>query len=140
MAPSQPTLAEFVAEPKGLRQRRAAIESGMVAMTEWLPPSLTAVPLIVTPERGNFVECCFAYAANTARNHARALGLAEADQLTNAEFFPWYDEAVSRSPELLDLMAHKARCREAGFDLPVERARELAVRYMRGLEQQLGCG
>ena len=139
LAPPQPTLAEFVAGPKGLRQRRAAIENGSVAMTEWLLPSLVAVPLTVTQTRATFVECCFAYAANTARNHARALGLAEADQLNNTEFFPWYNDAVFRSPELLDLMAHKARCRDTGFDLPVEQARELAICYMRMLEQQLPC-
>jgi hypothetical protein len=139
MAPSQPTLAEFIVGRKGLRQRRAAIENGSVEMTEWLLPSLTAMPLIITPDQTNFVECCFAYAANTARNHARALGLAQADQLNNAEFFPWYNDTLLRSPELLHLMAYKAHSRDTGFELPVERARELAVGYMRTLEQQLVC-
>lgn len=137
MAPSQPTLAEFVAGPKGLRWRCAAIEKGAVEMTEWLLPSLAVVPFIVTPEEVNFVECCFAYAANVARNHARALGAPEADHLENAEFFAWYDRTVLRSAELLDLMAHKARCRDAGFDLPVEQARELALDYLRKVERQL---
>ena len=139
MAPSQQTLVDFIAGPKGLRHRCAAIESGSVDMTEWLLPSLTAVPLLVTPEQGNFVECCFAYAANTARNHARAVGAAEADQLGNEEFFRWYDKAVFRSPELLALMAQKAQSRVAGFELPVGRASELAIAYMRTLERALAA-
>ena len=139
MAPSQPTLAEFVAGPKGLRWRCAAIEKGAVEMTEWLLPSLVTVPLSVTPAQVNFVECCFAYAANAARNHARALGAAEADRFGNAEFFAWYDRTVLRSPELLELMAQKAHCRDAGFDLPVERARELASGYLRKVERELAC-
>ena len=139
MAPSQPTLTDFIAGPKGLRQRLSATESGSVAMTELLLPSLAAVPILVTPEQGNFVECCFAYAANTARNHARAVGAAEADQLGNSEFFRWYDKALFRSPDLLDLMAHKAHSRVAGFGLPVERARELAITYMRTLERALAA-
>lgn len=137
MAPSQQTLSDFIAGPKGLRKRRAAIESGSVEMTEWLLPSLAAVPILVTPEQGNFVECCFAYAANTARNHARAVGAVEADQLSNAEFFPWYDKTLFRSPDLLDLVAQKALSRDAGFGLPVGRARELALSYMRSLERAL---
>ncbi len=137
LAPPPPTLAEFVTGPKGLRQRRAAIENGLVEMTEWLLPSLTPVPLNVSTDQVNFVECCFAYTASTARNHTRALGLAEADQLNNTEFFPWYNRTVLQSPALLDLMAHKAHCRDAGFEVSVERARELAMRYMRALEQQL---
>jgi len=139
LAPSRPTLAEFVVGPKGLRQRRAAIENGAVEMTEWLLPQLTAVPFTVTPVQGNFVECCFAYSANTARNHTRALGLEEADQLSNAEFFPWYSDTLLRSPELLELMEHKAQSRDTGYELPVERARELAIRYMRRLERHLAC-
>jgi hypothetical protein len=137
LAPSRPTLAEFVVGPKGLRQRRAAIENGTVEMTEWLLPRLTAVPLTFTPDHGNFVECCFAYSANTARNHTRALGLEEADRLSNAEFFPWYSDTLLRSPELLELMEHKAQSHDTGYELPVERARELAIRYMRRLERQL---
>jgi hypothetical protein len=37
-------------------------------------------------------------------------------------------------------MAHKAHSRDAGFELPVERARELAIRYMRTLERELAAG
>lgn len=137
LAPARPTLAEFVAGPKGLRERRMAIEAGSVEMTEWLLPSLATRRFAVTTDEVNFVECCFAYAANTARNHARALGLAEADQLGNAAFFSWYGDAVFRSPELAELMSHKAACRDEGFTLGVARARELALGYMRMLEWEL---
>ncbi len=137
LAPSKPTLAEFVAGPKGLRQRREAIENGAVEMTEWMLPSLVAVPFTVTADQVNFIECCFTYAATSARNHARTLGAPEADRLNNDDFFPWYDAAVLQSPELLELMALKARCRDSGFDLPIGRARALALGYMRLLEDRL---
>jgi hypothetical protein len=137
MAPSRPTLSEFVAGPKGLRERRMAIESGAVEMTEWLLPSLGTRRFLVKMEEVNFVECCFAYAANTARNHARVLALAEADQLDNSEFFPWYCEKVFRSPELAELMNHKAASRDQGLALGVALAPDLALGYMRKLEQQL---
>jgi len=137
LAPVQPTIAEFVTGPKGLRQRREAIENGSVDMTEWLLPSLVAVPFTVAADQINFVECCFAYAASSARNHARALGLAEADQLNNAEFFSWYNATLLRSPDLIELMGHKARSRDTGFELPIRQARELALGYMRTLEDQL---
>ena len=125
LAPSRPTLAEFAAGPKGLRERCAAVNDGSVEMTEWLLPSLQARRFAITLDQTNFVECCFAYAANTARNHARALGLAEADQLGNSEFFAWYNEAVFRSPDLIALMDYKAACRDQGFVLQV-RARAIS--------------
>ncbi|WP_256805526.1 hypothetical protein [Bradyrhizobium sp. Bra64] len=140
MAPSQPTLAEFVTGPKGLRERCAAIEAGSVTMTEWLLPGLQTRSFVVTQDDANFAECCFAYAANTARNHARTLGLAEADQLANSEFFPWYAEAVFRCPELVDLMNDKAACRDRGFVVEIAHARSLAIRYMRALQQHLTRG
>jgi hypothetical protein len=137
LAPSRPTLAEFVTGPKGLRERCAAINDGSVEMTEWLLPGLQAKRFTITLEQTNFVECCFAYAANTARNHARSLGLPEADQLGNSEFFVWYSKAVFRSPDLIALMDYKAVCRDQGFVLQVARARDLALRYMQALEQHL---
>ncbi|MDI3561353.1 hypothetical protein [Bradyrhizobium sp. Arg816] len=141
MAPPRPTLAEFVTGPKGLRKRCAAIEAGSVEMTEWLLPDLQTRSFLITQDEANFVECCFAYAANTARNHARTLGLGEADQLANTEFFSWYDETVFRSPELVDLMNDKAACRDRGFVVEIAHTRSLALRYMRTLEQHLTpCG
>jgi len=137
LAPSQPTLAEFANGPKGLCERYAAINDRSVEMTEWLLPSLQARRFVVTLDQTNFVECCFAYAANTARNHARALGLAEADQLGNSEFFAWYNAAVFRSPDLILLMDYKAACRDQGFVLQVARARDLALGYMQALQQHL---
>jgi hypothetical protein len=134
LAPRPPTLQDFVAGPKGLRERRAAIEAGRVRMTEWALPDLTSTDFYVDAQQPNFIECCFAYSANTARNHARALGHPEADQLDNTAFFAWYDREVFASTDLLELMAHKARCRDAGFEMPVEQARCLALRYMRALE------
>jgi hypothetical protein len=137
LAPTRPTLAEFVTGPKGLRERCAAINDGSVEMTEWLLPGLQAKRFAITLEQTNFAECCFAYAANTARNHIRALGLTEADQLGNSEFFAWYNETIFRSPDLIELMDYKAACREQGFVLQVARARDLALRYMQALEQHL---
>ncbi|MCP3404741.1 hypothetical protein [Bradyrhizobium sp. CCGB01] len=137
MAPPRPTLAEFITGPKGLRERCEAIEAGAVEMTEWLLPDLQARSFVITLDEANFVECCFAYAANTARNHARTLGMGEADQLPNSEFFSWYDQTVLRSPELVDLMNHKAACRDQGFVVEIAHARRLALRYMRALERHL---
>ena len=137
LAPPQPSIAEFLTGAKGLRDRRRTLQRGRVEMTEWRLPAMTTVRLIVDQAQPNFVECCFAYAANTARNHARALAHAQADTLGNAEYFSWYYRHVFRSQALLELMALKARCRDTGFDVPVETARELALSYLTDLENDL---
>lgn len=137
LAPRPPTLAEFVAGPRGLSARREALECGRIEMTEWVLPNLAIRTLVVTAEDPNFIECCFTYAASLARNHARSLRHAEADSLNNAEFFRWYHARVFRSAELGELIALKARCRDVGFDIPVAQARDLAVGYLRALERHL---
>lgn len=116
LAPTQPDLYEYIYGKKGLLERYEAISRGRVEMTEWVLPTLKPRRLFVSLESLGFHECCFAYAANSARNHARALGHLEADILDNERFFTWYNQTVFRSEELTKLMNIKSDCRDIGFD------------------------
>lgn len=133
LAPDPPGMDEFVRGAKGLDERLKAIRAGSVAMNEWLLPSLRTRRLEVSVGDPAFQECCFAYCANSARNHARALGCAQADVLGNAQFFTWYHENLFRSDELLELMKLKAHCRDVGFDQDGGRVRQLALTYLESL-------
>ena len=137
-APAPPDLDDFVYGPKGLDERLAAMRAGAVRMTEWLLPSLATRSFEIRTDDVAFQECCFAYCANSARNHARALGFLEADSLGNADFFLWYDRSLFRSEALLQLMRLKARCRDTGFDLDTDQTRRLALAYLEGLRAALG--
>jgi hypothetical protein len=133
----QPTIGEFVHGPRGLDERLAAIRSGSVTMVEWTLPTLSVQRFEVRHDELAFQECCYAYAANCARNHARALGRLEADQLGNDRFFAWYDAVLFKSEDLLRLAALKARCRDVGFDQDTAQVRALTLRYLDALGADL---
>ncbi|WP_020181117.1 hypothetical protein [Methylopila sp. M107] len=133
LAGEPPDLHEFVHGEKGLLGRLAAIRAGEVAMTEWTLPDLATRRFSVRAEDRAFQECCFAYAANCARNHARAEGRIEADRLGNAAFFDWYDRELFRSQALIELMAIKSRCRQTGFDQDTPAIRRLTLDFLEGL-------
>src|SRR5262249_25156142 len=94
LAPPRPDLAEFLSGAKGIEYRLKRIASGSVSMHELVLPSFREVEIIVSTDDPNFIECCFADALSSARNHGRILGLPEADCLPNEMYFPWYAENV----------------------------------------------
>lgn len=106
-------------------------------MHELVLPSLEDRITFVTVADVNFQECCFAYAANCARNHCRAFGLIEADRLSNEAFFQWYNECVFPSADLLELMAIESQCRKNGFNQSTENVRQLALHYISALDGHL---
>jgi hypothetical protein len=134
LAPAPPDLNEILNGNRGVRHRLHALRSGRIEMREWLLPDFAEVPLHIGRGQPNFIECCFAYAANCARHHCRALDNREADRLGNEEFFPWYAANVFASPALSELMALKARCRNTGFDVDATRVQALAIEYISDLE------
>lgn len=133
LAPIRPTLNEYIYGKKGLLERREAIKRGQVKMTEWVLPSLQPRSFFVSLEDLGFHECCFAYAANSARNHARALGFVEADSLGNEEYFDWYNQNVFYSEELAQLMRIKSECRDIGFDRDNSTLQTLTETYLNDL-------
>jgi hypothetical protein len=139
LAPSPPDLNQILNDDRGIRCRLRSLELGRIEMREWLLPDFIEVPLYVTKSEPNFIECCFSYAANCARHHCRGLGLREADEMGNEEFFPWYCANVFRSQALTELMGLKGKCRDRGFDIDVNQAQGLAVEYMSCLERYLAA-
>ena len=137
LAPAPPDLNEILNGERGVRHRLYAIRSGRIEMREWRIPDLSETPLFIERDEPNFIECCFAYAANCARHHCRALRSQEADRLGNQEFFPWYKLNVLNSPALSTLMELKERCRNTGFDVDVNHVQGLAVEFMTILEARL---
>ena len=134
MLPPRPIFNEILNGDRGVRQRLRALRNGRIEMREWLLPDFSETALYISREQPNFIECCFAYAANCARHHCRALDIREADRLGNEEFFPWYAANVLASPALSELMALKAQCRNTGFDVDAARVQMLAITYIGELE------
>jgi hypothetical protein len=137
LAPSPPDLKEVLNGDKGVRHRLRSLQLGRVKMREWLLPDFNESPLYIDKSEPNFIECCFSSAANCARHHCRGLGLHEADEMGNEEFFPWYCTNVFRSQALGELIWLKTKCRNRGFDIDVDRAQALAVEYLSHLEHHL---
>ena len=137
LAPSRPDLTELLCGHKGVEYRLNAIASGSVTMHELVLPSFREVVFSVSLDHVNFVECCFAYALSSARNHARVLGLEEADSFPNETYFEWYSENVLNSEALLRLLQIKTRCRNTGFDVDKSLVQTLTVQYLRSLSETL---
>jgi len=137
LAPHQPTVAELLFGRKGIDDRLHDIERGAVEMRELVLPDLHEEVFSVTLTHPNFLECCFASVANSARNHCRVLSFPEADRLGNKEFFVWYNENIFRSDSLMALMQMKADCRIEGFSRSPVVARTLAVEFLRQLRAHL---
>ena len=131
--PPKPDLRQLLSGAKGVAFRLNAIASGSVTMVELVLPTFREATFSVSISDPNFVECCFAYALASARNHGRVLGFEEADKLPNEVYFRWYSDTIMRSDDLLQLVQMKAQCRNTGFDVHGSMVQALALRYLRWL-------
>ena len=137
LAPAGPDVTELLIGQRGIKYRLDAIASGNVTMRELVLPSFQEVLFPVSLDEPNFVECCFAYSLSSARNHGRVLGHEEADSLPNETYFPWYNDNVLSSKQLLELLRIKRVCRDIGFAVDPSRVQALAVHYLRSLSETL---
>ena len=136
LGPNSLDLRTFIDAKKGLRFRLNQIKAGTVWFDELTLPSLKSVRWSVIAGERLFNECCFSYTLGSARNHARALGLGEADSLPNETFFTWYDQNVRASPELLELLQLKNMCRQQGYHVEPEYTRKLSIAFLEGLYEE----
>lgn len=137
LAPPQPGLTELLHADAGVLARLAMVRSGRVSMREWHLPGLDTGDLLFAADHPVFAEYCLSSCATIARNHARALGRSEADQLPNDVFASWYMKEVLANPAYAAAMKLKAQARRIGYGGTLPRARVLATTYLGSLADHL---
>lgn len=133
LAPPSPNIDDLINGPRGAHERLLQLQARSTTMTEYRLPTLRESRLDYGEGTAQFVEFCFSSAASCARHHARILGHSEADTLGNTDFYAWYQANVMTNEALADLIALKARSRNAGFGGLGVAPRNLAIEYLQAL-------
>jgi hypothetical protein len=139
-APERPLIRELLHGKLGIDERIRNIQADNLVLAERSLPSLVWRPLEVPMCDNLFTEYCIAAAADTARNHGRVLGIAEADTMSNEEYFRFYAGKIFQSQEFRELMEIKRVVREQGYRGFGREAKRTAMAYLVALKNSLQSG
>jgi hypothetical protein len=120
-----------------VERKLTRIKTERIQMSEWKLPTFEKVVLEFTARHPVFAEYCLTGPLICARIHGRILGREEADRLPNREFVIWYRREMLDVVALEDLLFHKSRARQHGYEGLLPTVKDLAVRYFEAFLQSV---